>query len=267
MNCDYKMRVCYKPGYRLSLHALLDSDWYSLLNSVVLYENLYEKVDDCYYRIEKKATVLDHMLAALNTFCQSVAISARTRLCLLGENLFSDMLAIWKNSQPHVKVTILFLWHSADLLHDSFYLGTCRSVSSVSVGGASSLWGGDRDWWSASSWLASMESVSTLWSPNVCFDIVSVLLLAQRNVQQLYDVILSDLERVWKDMSWKAPGLAAGLAVIIILHGIWCLTWRVHRRGVTEQRKGFVKLAVAVFHQVWLSKVNLVWMLCYCCLL
>lgn len=28
----------------------------------------------------------------------------------------------------------------------------------------------------------------------------------QRSIQQLYEVILLDLEQVQKDMSWKAPG-------------------------------------------------------------
>ena len=50
------------------------------------------------------ATVLGYVLAALNTFCQSVAIIARTKLCHLGETVFSDMLSIWKTSQLHVKV-------------------------------------------------------------------------------------------------------------------------------------------------------------------
>ncbi|XP_062511391.1 uncharacterized protein LOC134187291 [Corticium candelabrum] len=49
----------------------------------------------------------------------------------------------------------------------------------------------------------------------------------QRSIQQLYEVILLDLEQVQKDMSWKAPG-----------------------RGITELKMGFVKLTLAVFHLI-----------------
>jgi ataxia telangiectasia mutated family protein len=89
---------------------------FSLPSSSRLYDAFMLAVSHA--RNEKNATVLEHILAALNTFCQTVAINARTRLCLLGEQLFSDMLSIWKTSQPHIKEHVMqFMWFQLEVHH------------------------------------------------------------------------------------------------------------------------------------------------------
>ena len=68
----------------------------------------------------------------------------------------------------------------------------------------------------------------------------------------LYEVILSDLEQVLKDMSWKAPGLVLSVLYVHVLLDCFLM----HSRSITGQKNGFVKLAAAVFHQVFVSEYS-----------
>lgn len=45
-------------------------------------------------------TILEHLVAALNTFLRSVATNLRMRVCHLGEELMPAVLCIWADLRP-----------------------------------------------------------------------------------------------------------------------------------------------------------------------
>ncbi|XP_038077010.1 serine-protein kinase ATM-like [Patiria miniata] len=49
-------------------------------------------------RLERSATVIENILAALNTFCLTVASDCRKQLCKLGEESLSNLMHVWRNN-------------------------------------------------------------------------------------------------------------------------------------------------------------------------
>ncbi|KAM8905494.1 serine-protein kinase ATM [Spinachia spinachia] len=51
-------------------------------------------------RQEKRLTVLEHLVSALNVFMRSAAMNCRMRVCLLGEQLLPSLLFVWADMRP-----------------------------------------------------------------------------------------------------------------------------------------------------------------------
>ena len=48
-------------------------------------------------RQEGSAVVVEHLVAALTTLCEAVAMDSRTQVCRIGENVIEPLLFMWNH--------------------------------------------------------------------------------------------------------------------------------------------------------------------------
>lgn len=71
------------------------------------------------YRQEKNTAGLDHIVGAMNIFCNKFADSCRIQICKVGEEILPTVLYIWTQYRPKdsLKESIIELFHLQVHIH------------------------------------------------------------------------------------------------------------------------------------------------------